>query len=273
MRLVAIFSALALTATAYPLQKRQAPVANEVLNKITAQLQDMDKAIQAFSWSGSGDDAVAASKILDFATDVLKTMKDGVKQIQAAPQLGLGETIGILGPLGSLTQATNQVTVGLKGKKKDFEGASLSAVVADQLVVFNQEAKVMVDATLDKLPLPTALTGMFAQPILTSLADALTAFGGPGGSSATPSSSSSSSLPAAGGLGGFSLGSLGSLFGGSGAAGGLGGLGGLGSLGSLGSLFGGSGATGSSGGLGGLGSLGSLPGLGSLGSLFGTPAR
>jgi len=196
MRLLTIIAALAFTVSASPLEKRQTPVANTVLNKITSQLGTMDTAIQKFKWKGSDQDAIDAVPILDRAGEVLKTMREGVGQIKAAPQLGLGETIAILGPLASLITAVNKVTTGLKDKKADFESAALKQVVADQLATFLAEAKIIVAQTLDKLPLPTSITGIFAQPILTTLEEALSSYGG-GTAEVAPPSSAPAPAPAA----------------------------------------------------------------------------
>jgi hypothetical protein len=180
MRLLAMVSAVALTATASPLEKRQSPVATTLLGTITTQLSAMDAAIGNFAFKGDvAAAALEAVPILDSAAAVLKTVKGGVGDVNKSPQLGLGETIGILGPLGTLTSAVQKLTGDLKTKADEFDKAGLKIVVADQLASFKISSKSLVDIILDRLPLPISITIIFAQPILTALDDAATAY--PGG--------------------------------------------------------------------------------------------
>jgi hypothetical protein len=198
MRFFTALLAWGLTASAEPLYKRQSsgPVATKVLGDITTKLNEMDKAITGFKWTGKDQDALTAVPILDVASAILAIMRDGSAQIKGAPQLGLGETIGILGPLGSLTNAVNKVVTGLKSRKADFESSALTAVVVDQLVSFDWEAKALVKETLDKLPLPTGITSIFAQPILTALGEVLTFYGGSAATEAPASAPAPAPAPA-----------------------------------------------------------------------------
>jgi hydrophobic surface binding protein A len=61
-----------------------------------------------------------ALPVLNTATSILNTIKDGTVKVAAAQSLGLFETIGILGPLGSLSSAVGTTIDGLLAKKKDF---------------------------------------------------------------------------------------------------------------------------------------------------------
>jgi Hydrophobic surface binding protein A len=147
--------------------------ANDALTQITTQLGDMNQKIQAFT-----GDPITAVPILDSAATVLATIKRSEEKVQGAQVLGLIETIAILIPLTSLNSAVGTVTEGLVKKKPQFDEASLTAVVSDQLELFNVEAKKLIDIVVAKLPayLPTVIAAIFYQPILDKLGTAVTAF-------------------------------------------------------------------------------------------------
>jgi hypothetical protein len=126
-------------------------------------------------FNGEPTDAVP---ILNTATSILDVIKDGTGKVSGAQSLGLFETIGILGPLGSLYSSVGGVIDSLMGKKKIFEENSLSLVLIEQLELFNTESKKLVDAVTAKLPaiIPTAIASIFSQPILDKLSEGLTKF-------------------------------------------------------------------------------------------------
>jgi hypothetical protein len=178
MRLLTPFLALALTSSAAPLMEKRDAVANEVIAKLTKQLNDMASSV---SWFYPGWDisrtARNALPILDQAAVVLKTMQDGARQVWGSESLGLTDAIAILSPLTTLKNAVTAVTDGLM-KKMDYFDLYLTPVVVQQLQTFNVEAQRLVKVIVARLPsyVPGGIAVPFSQPILNALQTTLDAY-------------------------------------------------------------------------------------------------
>jgi hypothetical protein len=57
----------------------------------------MTRTLKKFKYTGKDSDALDAAGILDNSAEVLKIMREGAEQIKSAPEIGLTETIAILG--------------------------------------------------------------------------------------------------------------------------------------------------------------------------------
>lgn len=144
------------------------------MGKISTAIKGMNTALS--SWTG---DVVAASQILNQATDLLAVIDQAAKDTNAIQPLALSEAVKILQPGNALIADTKTIVASLDSKKADFDKNNLSSVVLDTLTKFKTGATGLITAIKSKLPANVASVGdSIGKQITSQLDTGITTFGG-----------------------------------------------------------------------------------------------
>jgi hypothetical protein len=171
------------------LQRRDLATVQGGLRRVASLIDDLTTKAKPFD-----GDVIQAVPVLETSALILNAIKDETKKISNTEALSFTETISILGTVYTLNNAVGDLVNVLIEKKPLFTKAFIAIVVADQLEMQTEAARLLVDAVVAKLPsyIPGVIGTFVASPILTKLERAVTAFT----TNAAPSAPVSSSAAA-----------------------------------------------------------------------------
>ncbi|OAA70636.1 Cell wall galactomannoprotein [Cordyceps fumosorosea ARSEF 2679] len=138
---------VAITASATLVVERDAAPYKTVIKNITAAVDNLDSAVQAYTSAGSDKQPV-----LDASDALVRALDAGKSTIASLPNLSAGDAGPLASDLGALSTKSQALTDDIKAKRGVVEAAGECDAVRGKLAEISPSAQALVDEALTKLP-------------------------------------------------------------------------------------------------------------------------
>jgi len=179
-------AALAMSASAKTLAKRDIATIKDVFSNIGDLTEQFTKDVEAFT-----DDP---TKLASDAQSLLAAIKSGTTKIDNGGDISTNDALELKPVVDELTKQTTDAVNALLDKKDDLVQAGAGKAVYDALTAQEAASKELADTTTSKVPEQfQALAAQLSKGIQEELAKGAAAFKGASGGSSSPTTTSDSS--------------------------------------------------------------------------------